>query len=417
MEYFSNWNIFVVNEPTSTPNPYAPYTFSLLEKIGQAMQILSLSPELGYREETAKIKTKKGVVKVTRRYREIALVILNRDSGEVFEKRYWLSESEMDEADKLRKKYLDSKGLPNFVPNDSGEEYEVIVNWWNSHNSDLRIQKKGDIVQDRYVVIANKYLKDNDALVYPEDKTGKKLSGIIYVPYSPLIHTAELVAAGLKFLNENTDTAFQSLRELGVKSHAYLDKLAVDTITPTFVKNIFLTEQSDPKLLLNSEDGGKMVAERVLVRLGSNGDKTFRYTFSKTGALGLGQIMPNTYSNPSRFASRRTGVAQIYPEAKLIPDRNIGRADVVNGIKASVLVFDDHFSAVIAKANKKKSYRELFAKLTLDEIDEIRAGIYNGGPSKYSAQKAAISTHINETNDFIAKFKKIRELHLFDPAP
>ena len=172
----------------------------------------------------------------------------------------------------------------------------------------------------------------------------------------------------------------------------------------TFVKNIFLTEQTDPKMMLLSNDGGLELAERVLIRLGTNGEKAFRYTVSKTGASGLGQIMPGTYNS----------IVKQYPSAQLIQNIDIGRVDIKNAIKASTLVFDDHSSTVVGRVNSSSKAKRIFERKTQDEIDEIRAAIYNGGPGKYKYLTGDISTAVTETVLFVRKFKMIRRLDLFE---
>jgi len=98
----------------------------------------------------------------------------------------------------------------------------------------------------------------------------------------------------------------------------------------------------------------------------------------------------------------------------LIQNTDIGRVDIKNAIKASTLVFDDHLEVVVTRANSSTKARQIFARKTESEIDEIRAAIYNGGPSKYKHLTGNISTAVTETVLFVRKFRMIRELGLFD---
>ena len=200
-----------------------------------------------------------------------------------------------------------------------------MVNWWNSFNSDLSIAKSGSDTE--YIIAANKYLLDNDSLVYPAEKTGEKYSDIVYAPYSSSMHIADFILGGARFLNKNVAQGFKELEDGEIESKALPGKLITETITQTFVKNIFLTEQTDPRKMFVSDNGGRQLAERVFVRLGINKEKAFRYTVSKTGASGLGQIMPGTYAS----------IVKKYPAARLNKDIDIGRVDIVNAIKASIL--------------------------------------------------------------------------------
>ena len=391
--------------------------WNLADKIEEAKQLLGQSgtlqfEEMQQRDKRGRVVKKKGqpVWEMTRK--EIALAILDTEIGQVFEKRYWLDMAEVNKASDLRKKYQNNpENLPRFQPTHANEEFGVVSNWWNSFNSDLSVFKEG-VVDGRYVVIANKYLMSNEDLAYPEDRTGEKYSNIVYVPYSSALKNKTLIAAGKQFLNDHVREAFDELTVSGVESRSFIGRRVTDTITQAFVKNIFLTEHTDPRMMLLSNDGGLELAERVLIRLGTNGEKAFRYTVSKTGASGLGQIMPKTYSNPSRDPNK-WGMLEKYPSAGLIRNIDIGRVDIKNGIKASTLVFDDHLATVVGKVNSSSKARQIFAKKTEQEVDEIRAAIYNGGPSKYKHLTGNISTAVTETVLFIRKFRMIRELDLF----
>src|SRR3989344_614077 len=337
--------------------------------------------------------------------KEISLVILDTQTCSITESRYLLDEADVKKANALRRAYQDNPGnLPKFMPVDPKNEFSVTVNWWNNHNSDLSIVKDGSVEEDRYIVIANKFAISNDSLAYNEDKTGPRYSDIIYVPYSSGIHADALIELGKKFLNEKVDSAFDELARQSVQSAAYPSKLVTDVIRKEFPKNLFITEQTDPALIFASSDNGKRLAERVFIRLGANGDKTFRYTYSKTGALGLGQIMPGTYGS----------IAKRYPAAKLLRDIDIGRVDEKNGIKATILVLDDHFATVVKNANGSSKGRTILAGKTHSEIEEIMAAAYNGGPGKYKPPTGTISLAVRETVDFVRKFKMIRDLKLFD---
>ena len=217
-----------------------------------------------------------------------------------------------------------------------------------------------------------------------------------------------LIAIGKQFLNDHVDAAFKELAEAGVISKAFPGQLVTETMTRAFVKNIFLTEQTDPKMMKLSTDGGRELVERVFIRLGANGEKAFRYTVSKTGASGLGQIMPGTYA--SMFKG--------YSSAQLIKDIEIGRVDVKNGIKATTLVLDDHLQDVKNRAySNGKTARKIFDSLTPYKLEEARGMAYNGGPGKYNTSTGGLnikSRGAKETTDFLYKLRMIRELNLFD---
>jgi len=391
----------------------------LVDKIKIAKEILQTSPPLKMEERSERKKLKNGKYRTTPILvrREISLAIFDTKTCDVFEKRYLLDQDDIKKANTIRRGYLDNPGdLPKFRPVDVQNDFRVDVNWWNNHNSDLSIVKEGnteqiensDLVErkeetGRFIVIGNKFSISNDDLAYPEDRIGNKYSDVVYVPYSSGIHTQELIELGKKFLVENTDEAFKELEAIGVQSHSYPNLLVSEAINKTFVKNLFITEHTDPALIFASSDNGQRLAERVLIRLGANKHQAFRYTYSKTGALGLGQIMPGTYGS----------IVKRYPEANLLKDIDIGRVDIKNGIKATILVLDDHFATVVSNANKIKKGPAILKAKTSEQIQEIMAAAYNGGPSKYKPLTGNISLAVRETVDFVRKFKMIRDLKLF----
>ncbi len=384
--------------------------FSLPDKIKEGQELLRRSPRLDYvtKEITLYNKFKKAIgkkVEVARQ--EIALAVLDTQSGSIFEKRYWLDAEEMKKADRIRRYYLENEAnLPRFNSLDLNENFSVTVQWWNNFNSDLSIAKISSSSEEgRYTVVANKFLTNNDNLAYAEDQTGVDYSDIIYTPYSSAIHSPELMARGKSFLENHVEAAFQQLKQLEVPSRAFPGQMVTDTILPRFVKNLFLNEQIDPQRIFLAEDGGLKLAERVFVRLGANQEKTFRYTFSKTRALGLGQIMPGTYAS----------IVKAYPSAKLIKDIDIGRVDIQNGMMASILTLDDHLATVFAQMSKtQRTKLDQKLKTNPDFINEVRAAIYNGGPRKYRPVTATISLQIRETVDFVRKYKMVRDLKLFN---
>lgn len=389
------------------PDHYLRWT--LLEKIAEGQVLLKNSAPLKFSEKEKKINYRRRTVVVKELLRqEIALAVLNRQSGEIFEKRFWLDNEEIKKANRLRRFYLENANdLPRFQPENIEEKLEVIVRWWNTFNSDLAIVDIAEVSGEAnpLIVIGNKYLLTNDQLAYPEDQTGPVYSDVVYVPYVSEIHQPEIIKEGLDFLNQRVEMSFNHLRNLELASLAYADRLVAETIDPVFLKNLFLIEQIDPKMILLSEDGGRFLAERVLVRLGVNKEKTFRYTYSRTGALGLGQIMPGTYG----------AIVKKFPQAKLIKDVDVGRVDIQNSIAASLLVLDEHL-AIVLRGLTKAQTRLLEKKIAVnpDFLNEIRAAIYNGGPKKYRPLTATISLAVSETVQFVKKYKMVRDLRLFD---
>src|SRR3989344_1604191 len=412
-------NTSLAPTPVIQPDTTSQQTnFLTSEKIIEGRERLKKSPPLKFVEKTKKERLKSGKTITTTEFmkREIELSVLDLETGEIFEKRYWLDEKEVEKANTIRRNYLENpNNLPRFSSENPAETFQVTTNWWNNFNSDLSIADSSKPEEERrYIVIGNKFLLGNDNFAYFSEQTGDNYSDMIYVPYSRVLHRPEFVKTGKEILNEYVAKAFQKLRKLNVMSKAFPQKLVVDTLEETFVKNILLTEQTDPSMILLSEDDGKKLVERVLIRLALNGERAYRYTFSKTGASGLGQIMPKTYSYVDPKTKQGKGTVQLYPEANLIKDVNIGRIDVVNAIMTSVLVFDSHLGDAfrnLTKSQKTKLDKKLIVEP--DFVNEVRAAVYNGGASKYRPATATIYAGIIETVLFVRKYKMIRELKLF----
>lgn len=397
--------------------------FNIMEKIGEARGLLEKSKGLGYDEHRVTVGNKKGVRQRGRTatvkspqvlYRqEIALAILDKKTGRIIIKCYWLDPDEIVRANRLRNTREDNKGparIPRFHPYIASRDFEVMVNWWNTFNSDLSVKNKGGDNAEQYMVLANKYLVPNrGGPAHGCCQNGSRYLDVVYVPYSPALHSEAMIEAGKGFLNSQVARAFTDLREKQVKSRACSGQLVSDTINENFIKCLLINEHADPGWMLSTKEKGQWVAERFLVLLAANSERAFRFSDSKAGACGIAQIMPKTYANIVKF----------YPDADLIGNVDRGRADMANAIKASVLVCDDLHSAIVrnmrgGSSSLKKKYRRLFDAKSEEEVDEIRAAMYNGGPKKYILATGSINPRVKETVIYLKKFNFIKNLNMFE---
>lgn len=300
--------------------------------------------------------------------------------------------------------------IPRFHPYTASRDFEVMVNWWNTFNSDLSVKNKGRDNAEQYAVIANKYLISNrGGLVPGSRRNGSRYLDIVYVPYSRALHLETMIDAGKDLLNKQVARAFTDLKEKRVKSRAYSGQLATDTISENFIKCLLMNEHADTGWMLSTEEKGRWVAERFFILMAANGERAFAFSDSRAGALGIAQIMPETYAN----------LVKLYPDASLIGDVNKGRSEMTNAIKASILVCDDLQSAVVRKIRNDSSvlqqkYRRLFDAKSEEEADEIRAAMYNGGPKKYILATGSINPRLQETDSYVKKFNFIRSLNMFE---
>lgn len=395
----SEFSIFEKKKSKKTQIGFLP------EKIKQAEEMLKNSDPLKIAyglNDTSEIRKNNQEPAL----QQIELAILDIKTNEISLNRYWLSREQIIEANKARGLYLDSPpDLPLFSAVNADEKFKIAVNWWNSFNSDLKVINKEDN-SENYVVIANKYLWENDYIILPEDKTHNgKYSDIIYVPYSEGLHNEETLSVGKNIVDGYVNKAFSLLEKRKVQSRAFPGKLVTETIDPSFIKNIFVIEHTDPRYFFLSRDGGIKIAQRFLIRLGTNGPLAYRFTVSSVGAAGIAQIMPGTY----KYIKRQ------YPEAYLIDNMDMGRVDLLNSVVASILVFDDHLGSVFR--NMSTSQRLEFDKKEAEKpefINQVRAVIYNGGASKYDPKKTDLKLTNNESFGYIKKFDAIMKFGLFD---
>jgi len=288
MQVYANGGVI----PSTNPS------FNIMEKISEARSLLEKSNGLGYDDHRVTTRGKKvvrqrgrptPVIRPRVLYRqEIALAILDKKTGRIIEKRYWLDTEEIVRANRMRNTREDNTNpakIPRFHPYIASRNFEVVVNWWNTFNSDLSVKNKGQDNTEQYVVLANKYLVPNrGGLAYRSHQKGSRYLDIVYVPYSRALHSEAMIDAGKAFLNNQVAQAFTDIREKQVKSRAYSGQLATDTMSENFIKCLLMNEHADPGWMLSTKGKGRWVAERFLILLAANGERAFRFLPVKSSA-------------------------------------------------------------------------------------------------------------------------------------
>lgn len=384
----------IVITNSSLPSVVTP-TISLLDEIAQARQLLQKSKPLKFEEQRIRKTSKKELVR-----KQIALAILDQDSGQIFERRVWIKESDIKNYQKI--------GYIVLVPDLKNEPLDIQVQWWNSFNTPYIITGNPNMV-----VLANKYLLPTTSVPYPNERSRTQYSEIIYTPYSDVFHQSEIIKAGKDHIDKMVDAAFQSLQLRNVKSQSVPGKLVTDVVNKDFVKNIIVVEHVDPSAFAIAGDGGRLLTDRVLAIIGANQDKAYSYTGSPAGASGIAQFIKSTYS------STRNN----YPTAGLIPDFGLGMANHENAFKAMVLFFDSHKKAIEDKIMRK----DVLAQFGGGVTEEMLALAYNGGSTKVIRSVnnyglAWISGQLDssvprifrpETIGYFNKFEAIKNLNIF----
>ncbi len=217
-----------------------------------------------------------------------------------------------------------------------------------------RLTKNG--VNSRFVVLEP---VDGFVLALKKNVRGR---AAIYTPWSPELNTQELRSAGYGYLNAMADRAHARLAAR-VRSRVLPRKSVVEVVPRDIILTLIFVEHVDGSLM----GAGESVvphAQKTLVTFGANGPDSFRYSRSRAGARGIGQIMPATYTSTRRA----------YPEARLLPSFLAGTTDHENSVMAMYCLLD----SVIASLTPWQRQRLLAPNNTLN-LGLYLAAAYNAG--------------------------------------
>ncbi len=198
--------------------------------------------------------------------------------------------------------------------------------------------------------------------IYRNIGTAKKkkfeVQDVVYTPYSPALHVPEVIEAGKEHLQSAFDRVYASLDTQGVRSYASSGMPITAVVDRKAAEAVVIIEHSETKLV--TRDPAE-ASERFYVVLGANKERSYHYSKSSAGALGIVQFMPTSYE---RFANIR-------PELGLRRDGfETAMRDQDNALKAQV-AYLDYLMSFLPK--------ELRASSTAD-LHEFAVAAYNGGP-------------------------------------
>lgn len=243
---------------------------------------------------------------------------------------------------------------------------------WNGVNSQFDIEEPSNVI-----LLENK-LADTEQVFTTKTVTGKdgKKKKVkvpagwrvkeyrTYSPYTFAAHRPELVAAGDTYLREQIAWAINDLRERGVQSQSVPGTLVADQFPPEWIYRLALNEHMDFGEFNVSDEWRQWSAERVLVLLALNRERTNIYNCNFAGACGLYQFTDGSRTRRGRrLTGTYTRVVRRYPDAGLNPDFLDGANDHRNIIKAAILHHDmiqeEHVKAFGLKTVLESQYREL----------------------------------------------------------
>ncbi len=240
------------------------------------------------------------------------------------------------------------------------------------------------ISPDKWVYLAHR------TTIYPNGKGERE---VIYTSYTPEIDTLQNRQAGLAYLKDTIKSAGADLRRIGLRSLGYKG-LVSDAVPENVALMLSLVEHIDHGRL--NKTPIKQLVHECLIIIAANRQDAYKYSVSSAGARGLFQFIPSTYS----------GVAKVYPRAKLKKNFVEGMGDHANAAKATLLLFDSDL------AETPNNWRQYFAKNGYG-MGRFLAAAYNFGAKrtknlvfKYGGQNW--EKHLpEETQMYLKKFDAV----------
>lgn len=236
------------------------------------------------------------------------------------------------------------------------------------------------------------------------------VDGATYVPYSTRLNDPELRQSGLEYLGDAVLGAYYELRAKDVRSLFIPGRYVTDFGTPDHVITLILTEQmwSDTWFAQGTDLDRLLMVDRALVTLGLNRWRSFSFSKSRTGARGVGQIMPKTYRD----------LRDDYPRADLPSDDVAGRTDHHASIKTMIVHTDNEWWAVKDEAHRlhllenEANRRLVMAAGYNASIGTVILAIRACGENWREESCTQLPT---ETRLYLVKYEWIHGV-LFDPA-
>ncbi len=222
-----------------------------------------------------------------------------------------------------------------------------------------QLQSQYKLASDSDVVVAIRYP------LYREVTVAKKIKyqreDVVYSPYSPLLHTEEMVRFGQAWLDQEFQRIADDLRARGVRSRFDPTKSLADMLSPEVARAILLIEHTDETSLERDPTG---TYARMLVTVAANATTSYAYSDSHVGAQGFAQFMPSTY----------TLVAK--DQALGLPaDVQAGTRQFSTAIKAELAYLDRLWSVMPEQVKSLLSTNP-------DQAAEFVVAAYNGGEGR-----------------------------------
>ncbi len=228
-----------------------------------------------------------------------------------------------------------------------------------------QLQSQYKLASDSDVVVAIRYPLYREVKV--KKKTQFEREDVVYSPYSPMLHTEDMVRFGHAWLDREFQLIADDLRSRGVKSRFDPSKPLADMLSSDVTRAILMIEHTDRTSL--DQDPGATYA-RMLVTVAANATTSYAYSDSHVGAQGFAQFMPSTYK---LVAKDETLGLPLSVEA--------GTRQFETAVKAQLVYLDRLWSVMPDTA------KTLFSS-NPDRAAEYVVAAYNGGETRI--QKASV---------------------------
>lgn len=263
----------------------------------------------------------------------------------------WRSASDAIDLIEIEKRGTDIRGTDPRIG-----EVDVLLS--------RQLQSQYKLASDSDVVVAIRYP------LYREMKVKKTIKyqreDVVYSPYSPMLHTADMVRFGHAWLDHEFQLIADDLRARGVKSRFDPTKPLADMLSSDVARAILMIEHTD-RTSLNQDPAATYA--RMLVTVAANATTSYAYSDSHVGAQGFAQFMPSTYKLVAK--DETLGLPTNVEE---------GTRCFETAVKAQLIYLDRLWSVMPDEA-------KVLLGTDPDRAAEFVAAAYNGGEIR--VQKAA----------------------------
>ncbi|MBP9762465.1 transglycosylase SLT domain-containing protein [Patescibacteria group bacterium] len=227
-----------------------------------------------------------------------------------------------------------------------------------------QLQSQYQLASTGDVVVAIRYPLYRAVTVGKKQKYERE--DVIYSPYSPILHTEDMVRYGHAWLDQEFQKLADDLRARGVRSRFDPSKSLADVISPDVARAILLIEHTDQTSITQDP---RATYARMLVTVAANATTSYAFSNSHVGAQGFAQFMPSTYKLVAK------------EEALGLPAKvEEGTRNFETALKAQVSYLDRLWSVMPNQAKAMMSTNP-------DQAAAFVVAAYNGGEGRI--QKAS----------------------------